>query len=242
MYSWRARIGMLLPSSNAAAEPQIARMLPDGVAFHTTRLRLLDSTEASVHGMLERLEEGASLLADAGVDLIVFHCTAVTMFRQGMDAEIIERITRATGVPATATSRGVLSAFATLGVRKVVLTTPYNAETNRREIAFLNTNGIEVLSETGMDLPGKGGAMLKVEPGEWYRRVCAQRDDRADAYFVSCTAIRSAEVIDTIERDLGRPVVTSNQAMAWHCLRMAGVMEPVAGFGRLFGMMPAGAQ
>lgn len=234
MYSWRARIGMLLPSSNAACEPQIQNMLPDGVTFHTTRLRLLDSSEESVRGMTERLEEGASLLADAGVDLIVFHCTAVTMYRPGMDDEIIDRITRATGKPATATSKAVLEAFKALGVRRVVLTTPYNQATNDREVAFLESHQIKVLSERGYDVPSKDGGMMKVDPGDWYRRVAAQKDDTTDAYFVSCTAIRSAEVIEPIERDFGKPVVTSNQAMVWHALRKTGVKEPVAGYGRLF--------
>ena len=84
MYSWRARIGMLLPSTNNAAEPQIQRMLPDGVAFHTTRLKLTGSSEADIMGMTERLEDGAKLLADASVDLIVFHCTAASTFRPGL--------------------------------------------------------------------------------------------------------------------------------------------------------------
>ena len=233
MYSYRARIGMLLPSTNAAAEPQIQHMLPDGVAFHTTRLRLTGSTEADVMGMVENVEEGASLLADASVDLIVFHCTAASMFKPGFDDEIIERIEKATDTPATSTSKAVLDAFRTLDVNRIALTTPYIQETNDREVEFLKSHQISVLSETGMGISGDGNQMLAVQPGEWYRRVKAQEDDQADAYFISCTAVRSAEVIEPLERDLDKPVVTSNQAMVWHSLKTAGVKEARPGYGRL---------
>jgi maleate isomerase len=240
MYSYRARIGMLLPSVNAAAEPQIQAMLPDGVSFHTTRLRLGSSREADVMNMVENVEQGASLLADAKVDLIVFHCTAASMFRPGLDDEIVERIESATGMPATSTSKAVLDAFRTLGANKIVLTTPYVQETNDREVEYLRSHQVSVLSETGMGISGDGNAMLEVQPGEWYRRVRAQRDDAADAYFISCTAVRSAEVIGPLERDLDRPVVTSNQAMVWHALKTTGVNEARRGYGRLMDSLGSG--
>lgn len=233
MYSYRARIGMLLPSVNAAAEYQVQNMVPEGVTFHTTRLRLGGSTEADIMGMVENVEEGASLLADADVDLIVFHCTAASMFRPGFDDEIVERIESATGKPATSTSKAVLDAFRTLDVKRVALTSPYIQETNDREVAYLESHQITVLSETGMGISGNGNEMLGVQPGEWYRRVKAQQDAAADAYFVSCTAIRAVEVIEPLERDLDRPVVTSNQAMVWHSLKTTGVNEAKPGYGRL---------
>jgi len=233
MYSYRARIGMLLPSVNAAAEPQIQAMLPDGAAIHTTRLRLKGSSDADIMGMVEKVEEAAGLLADASVDLIVFHCTAASMFRPGFDDEIISRIETATGKPATSTSKAVLDAFSALGVRKIALTTPYTQETNDREIAFLESHQISVLSETGMGISGDGNQMLAVQPGEWYRRVKAQADPEVDGYFVSCTAIRATEAIEPLERDLDKPVFTSNQAMAWHSLKTLGVREAKPGYGRL---------
>jgi maleate isomerase len=61
----------------------------------------------------------------------------------------------------------------------------------------------------------------------------ALRDPAAEAYFISCTAVRSADVIEALERDLGRPVITSNQGMLWGALRAAGIADRRAGFGRL---------
>jgi maleate isomerase len=233
MYNWRARIGMLLPSTNSVAEPQIQGMLPAGVTFHTTRLKLKGSREADIMGMVAGVEDGAKLLADASPDLVVFHCTAASMFKTGMDDEIVGRIETATGLSATSTSKAVLDAFHTLGVHRIALTTPYIQETNDREVAYLESHQIKVLSETGMGIGGDGLQMAAVEPGTWYRRVKAQRDPAVDAYFISCTAIRSAEVIGPLERDLEKPVVTSNQAMVWHCLKKMGVREARPGYGRL---------
>src|ERR1700722_19695106 len=88
-YGMRTRLGMMLPSSNTIAEPQIAAMLPPGVSLHTTRLRLRSGREAL--GMLERLEEGTQLMADAAVDRLIFHCTAVSMHAPEIPDEITRR-------------------------------------------------------------------------------------------------------------------------------------------------------
>lgn len=232
-YGDRARIGMLLPSVNRAAEPQISEMLPDGVSLHTTRLRLLSSKEEHINEMVDDVERGAVMLADADVDLIVFHCTAASMFAPGFDDGIIERIEKATGKPATSTSKGCVEAFEKFDAKKITLTTPYIQSTNDREIVFLKSHGVDVLSETGLGITGDGGAMLAVEPEEWHRRVKDQDEPDSQAAFLSCTAIRAVEAIDAIEADIGKPVVTSNQAMVWHALKKLGIDDTPTGYGRL---------
>ena len=232
-YGDRARIGMLLPSVNRAAEPQIAEMLPTGVSLHTTRLRLQSSEEEHINEMVADVERGAVMLADADVDLIVFHCTAASMFKPGFDDSIIDRIETATGKPATSTSKGCVEAFETVGAKKITLTTPYIQVTNDREVAFLASHGVEVLSETGLGITGDGGAMLAVEPDEWRQRVTAQDEQSSQAAFLSCTAIRAVEAITSIEAEIDKPVVTSNQAMVWHALRKLGIDDRPAGYGRL---------
>ena len=232
-YGDRARIGMLLPSVNRAAEPQITAMLPRGVSLHTTRLRLLSSKEEHINEMVGDVERGAVMLADAGVDLIVFHCTAASMFAPGFDDGIIDRIEKATGKPATSTSKGCIGAFETFGATRITLTTPYIQSTNDREVVFLKSHGVDVLSETGLGITGDGAAMLAVEPEEWRRRVIDQDEPESQAAFLSCTAIRAVEAIDAIEADIGKPVVTSNQAMVWHALKTLGIDDMPTGYGRL---------
>ena len=229
----RLRLGMIIPSVNTEAEPQIAAMLPDGVTLHTTRLKMIEHTPSDLLSMTERIEEGASLLADAGVDRIIFNCTAVTMNSPEAADRINARITEATGLPATATAHGVRAALAALGAKKVVMVTPYVSAVNEREAVFLRHNGIEVLRDYAMGLTYAKD--FRAVTGEaWRRLVLEQRDDRADAYFMSCAQARVAEIIDTLEQELGRPVVTSNQAATWLALRESGIADRVEGFGAIF--------
>ncbi len=229
-YGVRKKFGMMLPSSNTIAEPQIEAMLPPGISLHTTRLRLSSGKHAL--GMLEKLEEAVQLMADAHVDRLIFHCTAVSMHSPEMPAHITERVKAVASIPLTITSEAVLAALKALGASKIVLMTPYDQATNDREVAFLEHNGITVLREKGLGLDG-GVEMAAIEPEQWYAETLALKNDAADAYFISCTTVRSAEVIAKLEDALGKPVITSNQAMLWQALRDAGIADRIDGFGRL---------
>jgi maleate isomerase len=182
--------------------------------------------------MTKGVEEASLLLKDVEPHRILFHCTAITTFDHDLPRQLKARITNATGIPASVTSDGLIAAFERLGVRKVVMVTPYPKVINEHETAFLESFGVEVLREHGLGLSG-GRAFYDVEPAAWYNLVMEHRHDDADAYFISCAQVRAAEVIETLERDLQRPVITSNQAAAWHCLRESGIRDTVAGFGTL---------
>jgi maleate isomerase len=232
-YGWRLRLGMLLPSSNPVGEPEVAAMLPPGISLHTTRLKLAGSSAEELLAMTAKVEEGAALLADAGVDLIGFNCTAVSTFDETMAENIRVRIGAASAVPAISTADGIVAGFQALAVRRVVLLTPYIEAVNEREIAFLARHEIEVSNHSGLGL-SEGQGMASIEPGEWYRRALELRNPQADAYFLSCTAIRVLPIIEALERDLGKPVLTSNQAFVWHVLRTAGFDDAPPGLGTLF--------
>lgn len=231
-YGERLRIGMLIPSGNVIIEPQVNAMLPQGVALYATRLPLRGSSQAELLAMARNVEEAARLLAHAEVGLVAFNCTAVSTYSKAMEADIRQRIASATGLPALMTSEAIVEALRKFSSKRIVLLTPYIADVNAREAGFLKDSGFEVLSETGLGLD-TNTEMARLAPEVWLDLARRNRTDRADAYLVSCTAVRSAEVIDEMERELGRPVVTSNQAIAWHCLRKAGIQDKVPGFGAL---------
>jgi len=231
-YGSRARIGMLLPSGNQAAEPQFHAMLPPGVSLHTTRLKLVGSSEADLLAMAEHVEEAAELVADAGADLVVFHCTAVSTFSADLEKSIKARAARASGKRVTATSEALVAALRALGAKRIVMVSPYVKPINEREAAFLRGFGFEVLDLAGLDCP-TAAAMMAVTPERWKSFALEHRDERADAYLISCTTVRSADVIEELELELGRPVLTSNTAAAWHCLRTLGITDRIEGFGGL---------
>jgi len=236
-YGTRGRVGLLLPSGNQAAEPQLAAMLPEGVALHTTRLKLTGSSERELLGMVDRVEEAAELAADVEPALIVFHCTAVSTFSSELETSILERIRTATGRPVTATSEAIVNALRALRARRIVMLSPYIEEINRREIVYFGEHGFEVVGCAGLDR-ATPQEMMAVTPEEWIQMGLRHRDDRADAYLISCTAVRSTDVIDELEARLDRPVVTSNSAVAWYTTRRLGIAEPVKGAGRLSTLSP----
>jgi maleate isomerase len=229
-YGVRARLGIMLPASNAITEPTAAAILPAGVSLLATRMWLRHGPDQL--NMLEQLESLARLLADAKVDRIIFHCTAISMYRPDIPGHIRERIAAITPIPVVITSETIVDALRVLGARKIVLVTPYHQDTNDFEAAFLAHNGITVLRDRALDCDN-AVEMYAVEPERWVRETIAMADPEADAYVLSCTTIRAVEAIEAIERELGKPVVTSNQGMLWGALRSAGVRDAIDGCGRL---------
>ena len=231
-YGTRAKLGMLLPSGNQAAEPQFHAMLPAGVSLHTTRLKLTGSSEKDLLAMTEGIEEAAALVADSGADLVVFHCTAVSTFSVELEQSIKARVARASGKPVTATSEAIVAALRQLGARKIVMLSPYIEAINQREAAYFEAAGFEILDWAGLNCPD-ANAMMAVTPDKWLAFTLAHRNADADAYLISCTTVRSADVAEELERELGRPIVTSNTVAVWHCLRTMGIEDRVEGFGQL---------
>ena len=231
-YGQRLRIGMLIPSVNTVVEPQMQALMPAGVSLHVTRLRLAGSSEEQLRAMVSNVEEGAALLADAGVDLIAFHCTAVSMLSRAFMKSISGRIHAATGVPATTTGHGVLLACEALQIQRLSFVTPYREETHRRELDFVRECGMTVVSDGFMGVTTQHDYAKKT-PEELLEFAKLHASPQAQAFFFGCTAVRSSEIIDQLEEALGMPVLTSNQVMAWHALRSGGIADQVAGYGEL---------
>jgi maleate cis-trans isomerase len=231
-YGERLRLGVVVPSGNTIAEPQLARMLPAGVAPFVTRLPLRGTSERELLGMVDGLSDAVALLTDARVDLLVFHCTAVTTYSRSLEATIAEKMRNGSGTPTMTTADSLLAAFRALDANRLVLLSPYLPATHQREIEFVTSHGLTVLADAALGID-TNAEMAALTPEELFDFVVRHRHPAADAYFLSCTALRSAEIIEALEAELGRPVVTSNQAMAWFALRRGGVADPVPGFGAL---------
>jgi maleate isomerase len=238
-YGDRLRAGIIIPSGNPVAEPEIRAMLPDGVSALVTRLPLRGSSEPELLNMLNGLDVASKLLADADVGVIIFHCTAVSTFAPHLAADIRARISRATGIPSFATSDAILAACEALNAERLSLLTPYIEDVHKREIDFLRAAGKVVVGDACLGI-NTNEAMARLSPNEllkWASGIVSATSD-ADLCFLSCTALRSAPVIAPLESLSGRPVITSNQSMVWYLLRSAGLTDAVVGFGDLFKCAP----
>jgi maleate isomerase len=234
-YGENARIGVIIPSGNVIAEPQIRAMLPAGVQVYFTRLPLRGSSEPELVHMASQVGPAAAMLADAAVDLVIFHCTAVSTFSLALNEQIKQQLAQASKVRGFTTSDAIVAALTRLQAHKIVLLTPYIETVNAREVAFLNHHQIDVVAEDGLGID-TNREMARLKPEILIEQALRNRRDDADAYFVSCTAIRSAEIIVDLEQALERPVITSNQVMTWHALRTLKIFDGNVGFGSLFGV------
>ena len=230
----RAKIGFVVLAMEQTVEEDMVRLAPPGVGVHFSRAPMANQvTAANLAAMVDGLAGAASLiLPDGGLDVVCYACTSgsVVMGEDVVRAELSRGCPCA--IPTTLVS-GVFAALDALDVKKVVVAAPYLDEVNRIEADYMADLGYEVLDICGLGITDDAD-MARVAPG--YIRDFAISVDRpdADAIFVSCGALRTVEVIDEIEAATGKPCVASNQAMLWHCLRLAGIDDRLEGQGSLF--------
>lgn len=235
-FGWRGRIGLITPSRGWTIDHEWPRMLPKGVSCLTTRILLKQTTPDAMEEMGRYAIEAAKLLATAEVDVIAYGCTIETMLK-GMhyDRELTGTIKGKTGIQAVTMAGAVVDAIKTLGAQKIAVASPYIEEINAREKATLEEVGIKVLYEEGLNITDTVG-IARIPPGEIYRfakRVHA-KSARPELLFLSCGNLRTIEILETLERDLGIPVISSNQAMLWSALKAMRVQESIVGYGSLF--------
>jgi maleate isomerase len=242
MYGDRGRIGLIVPSSNTTNEPEFAGALPSGVSLHAARTRLDDVDADSLSAMADDVERCADLLATADVDVVAYGCTTGSLVHgSGYDEEIEARIEEAAGVPAVATAASVKRAFDALDADSLAVTTPYVDDLNEREAAFLDAAGYDVVAMRGLGISSNTDIGAQT-PETAADAACEADDPEADAVFVSCTNYRTFEVVADAERDLGKPVVTSNQATLWDALGyLDAEVTPTSALGRLFDRSPPSA-
>ena len=226
-------IGLIIPSGNRLTEPQFSHYLPSGVGAHVTRLRMTGNFRKPLAELKGPLIEAAEALSDLQPSVIVFHCTANSM-ESGLAHEkaIVDIIEQASGCPTMTTAQALTQAFDHVGIKKLVLVSPYVKATNQLEVNYLSETGYTVLHELGLAL--EPHAYSSVTPEEWKKVVKENLRADADGYFLSCTNTRMIEAVADLEKDLSKPVVNSNQATIWACLKKLGIKHSDPRLGRLF--------
>jgi maleate cis-trans isomerase len=229
----RARIGFIIPSSNRMVEPQMQRFMPAGVVPHFCRIGMTNRHKAPLEQLIPRITAAAELLADSKCDVIVLQCTGTSMSGGvDMDKRVVAEIEKATNRPALSTATALNAAFAMLGATRLVFISETKQAEHDQKLTYLREAGYDILADQAASLAGTD-AYCTTPPRFWYDTAMALRNDAADAYFISCANIQSIDVIEDLERDLAKPVVTSNQAALWRSLRLAGIRNAVPGLGAL---------
>jgi maleate cis-trans isomerase len=213
----RARIGLIIPSVNRMTEPQFNHYAPEGLGIHVARGRVAGQPGRTVAELTDEIAHAAGTLADANPDLIVFHCTHTSM-KEGADGEarIIDLIRKTTGIEALSTSSLVNDALRALGIKTLVVLSPY--QSNASIISYLAAAGFSVVNDVALGC-SSAAAFEEVTPQRWLELAVENDRREADGIFLSCTNTTQIESVVAIEKALGKPVVNSNQAVLWGCLK-----------------------
>ena len=224
MYGCRGRIGLLVPSINTTMETEFWRIAPEGVSVHSARIAGgRHGTPEELRGMENASKQAAKEVAMVEPDVVVYGCTSGSFFEgPAWNKKISEQLTEITKAPTVTTAGAMAACLAAGGHKKVDVVTPYVEVTNERLKQYLKAHGIEVVKLGTFDMLDMFDH-AKIEPSEIYRKVKAITSPKAEAVFIACTQLRALEVLDMLERDLGKPVYSAVQASAWQAYEAMGV-------------------
>jgi maleate isomerase len=236
---FRKLIGVLTPSSNTALEPLTSAMVSGipGVSAHFSRFGVTEISlrDASLNQFDDsKILDAARLLADARVDVICWSGTSASWLGFERDRQLCDRITAATGIPATTSVLALNELLAARGARTLGLVSPYVQAVQQCIFANYAALGVPCVAERHLDL-SVNFAFSEVDPDTLRRMLREVGASRPDAMTIMCTNLHGAPLADEMERELGIPIYDSVATVVWKALKTLGVdTRAVKGWGRLF--------
>ena len=219
-----------------AVVDEFRRFMPKGVEL-ISAATFIPAVDARLDVAVELaengdIEEAARRLLRHQPDCLAYYCTTMSFARgPGGDIDIAQRITKATGKPATTTSTAMIKALRALNISRVALASPYLSDVEQQFIDFIEAHSIKVMNSLSLYL--KDGH--PIVPPEKMRQLAESADvPEAEAVFVGCTGQKLAEHVEAMEAKLNKPVLSANQVTSWDALQLMGVPPCLSGRGRLF--------
>jgi maleate isomerase len=253
-WGWRARIGLFIVGNEAVPEAEWWAMAPPGVSIHAARVTARAPwarwrADGSSVELEEDLLRGARQFAAMRLSAVtVGHSSSSILGGKGWDAATVASLSPVLGSAPFVTTNGLdtQAALRTMHVRRPFLVLPpwFNDDTTAAGMRYYAEAGFETAGHLRYDpgrkwrdlppgeLVGQGlGFEQEVEP--LYAQIKTACPAAADGVLSAGTGFRCVAILDALEQDLERPVISANQASLWHCLRAAGVRTPVSGYGSL---------
>lgn len=235
---WRAEVGMLVPVGYMLREYEMAA--PEGVRFSRAILGIRENTPEGLKEMNKQIEVEAKKLNMAfKSDLICLACTSGSFIGgPGYDEEIIGRIEKASGSPATTTVNCVVELFKDMGIKKIVMAGPYTDLVFEAEVKFFAAHGIDALY-----VKGSGLGLVRIPDFYTYAmdqyssyklvKDAAKAAPKADCVFLSCMVSPLLVVADSLEKEVGKPVISSLSATLYGILKKLGIPDPIYHYGEI---------
>lgn len=238
VYGSRARIGLIVPPTNTANEAEWNTMAPAHVSIHSVRMPLhtdIDS-ETGKAALYADVAKYAADLEQAEVDVVAYGCTAGSMVSP-VDS-LATFITGTTGCEAVTTAQSIVAALRALKAQRIAVATPYYDAMNNHEESFLRENGFDVVSMEGLGYGASGTAefrnICRITPDEVANLARRVDVTQAEALLLTCTDLSTLSVINLLENELEKPVISSNSATFWYALQLCGIEDDITLGGALF--------
>lgn len=236
-YGWRGHIGFICPAISDTVLLEYYRVMPEGVLITSVDLKIQNLVENELAAAVTRIEEAVKILEYEQVQIFVMGGTP-PITRMGLDADkkIIKHIEALTGKPATTEPTFEVEALRSLSCKRIAVVSPFPAGVNRKMNAYYEHAGFEVVAVKELEIvkPGDIAKQRFNASCQAAREAFHEAKGMVDAVFIACPRWPVVRNIAPLEKELGVPVVTSAQAAVWKSLRMLGINEVPAGFGRLF--------
>ena len=233
----RGRVGLIVLATDHTIEHEFRQVFAkvQGVALYESRIQNAAEINAETLAAMEKGMAAAAgiILPGMKFDVIAYGCTSGTVVIG--EEKVFERIREARpGVACTTPITAAIDGLKKLGAKRIALLTPYVEEVNQMLRRVVEARGIAVpvMGSFNHENDNEVACISQDSIKDAVRDLA--REPSVDGVFVSCTSLRVADIVEGLENELGKPVTSSNHALAWHCLRLAGYGEPVPGFGRLF--------
>lgn len=231
----RARIGVVVPSINTVVEPWYNSVVPGGVSVHAARMYMAPDLTPEMVVEMDSTEGTMAVrqIASCRPASIAYCCTASSIIQGAeYDAALRHDIAERSGARATTATHSILAALGRLGARKISIVSPYTDKVDAMEHIFFVNAGFDVISGAHLGI-SETFDLARPTPNELYQLAMRGWDNNSDALVMTCLNTRSHLVVDAVEREIGKPVITSTQATLWSALRQAGIDDAIAGYGQL---------
>jgi maleate cis-trans isomerase len=229
--TWDLKLGIIVPSWNTVMEYEWQRMAGESISVHSQRIRHTADTEEALAWLSTQAPAAAELVAHAKVAAICHGCTASGFLKSpDEDLAMAAVLEQGTGIPTVTSSAAIVQALRALGARRVSVASPYEPWLNEKLHRYLEAAGFDIVAIKGLGTQAHGSIStdkVKALAMEVLR-------PQTEAVFISCSNFRTLDILEQVERDAGRPVVTSNQAALWGTLRRIGDRRAIESAGRLF--------
>lgn len=229
---FKSRFGVLVPFTNTNLEPDMNLLCPAGVSMHFGRLGGYEADEIPDDGQMaglgaSDLSEPLRLIQGVRPDVILYGCTSATLTHgPEFDRELADRIKAQSGAQTVTAAGALVYSLRKLGVKRIGLASPYIGAINDLAEEFLARSGVQTVSRADigrvLDNYGQG----ELAPDEITALARRAHSDGAEAVVLSCTDMRSVEVVDALEAELSKPVICSNQAMVRQACDLLALERP----------------